>query len=160
MIITIIAALSENRVIGRNNDLPWDLPEDRKRFRTLTMGHPVIMGRRTFASLPRPLDGRTVIVLSRNSEFSSTSCTVSRNLQEALDVASGGPGGEECFIAGGGELYRQALQCARRLYLTLIHRTISGDVTFPELPAGMFREISREDLSGSLPATYICLERY
>jgi dihydrofolate reductase len=158
MTITIIAAMAENRVIGRNGSIPWDLPEDRKRFRALTMGHPVIMGRRTWQSLPCQLDGRTVIVLSRNREFIPPDGVPAGSLEEALTLAAEADGNEEVFIAGGGDLYRQALPLADRIYLTLIHREIPGDVRFPELPANCFVEVCRENLPGSMPATFIRLQ--
>jgi dihydrofolate reductase len=159
MTIIIIAAMAENRVIGRNDSIPWDLPEDRKRFRALTMGHPVIMGRRTWQSLPRPLDGRTVIVLSRNREFTPSNGVPAGSLEEALALAADAVGSDEVFIAGGGDLYRQALALADRIYLTLIHREIPGDVSFPELPDGLFFATSEEVLPGLQPASFIRMER-
>jgi dihydrofolate reductase len=157
MTITLIAAMAENRVIGRNGSIPWDLPEDRKRFRALTLGHPVIMGRTTWQSLPRPLDGRTIIVLSRNREFSPSGDVPAGSLEEALALAAKAVGNDEVFIAGGGDLYQQALPLADRIYLTLIHREIPGDISFPELPANCFVEVCRENVPGSMPATFIRL---
>ena len=159
MIITLIAAMAENRVIGRDNALPWDLPEDRKRFRALTMGHPVIMGRRTWQSLPRPLDGRTVIVLSRNRELTLSDGIRAGSLEEALALAVKADGCDEVFIAGGGYLYRQALPIADRISLTVVYQTATGDVTFPDLPDGLFVETSREDFPGAPAASFIRLER-
>ena len=159
MMLTLIVAMAENRVIGQSNSIPWDFPEDRKRFRLLTMGHPVLMGRKTFDSLSRPLDGRTVIVLSHNPEFSPAGCTMVRTLRDALDLAEDLPGGDELFIAGGGELYRQFLPLAHRIHLTVLHRDVHGDVTFPEFTTDCFTEVFREELCGSIPATFISLER-
>lgn len=160
MVITLIAAMSENRIIGRDGSLPWDIPEDRRRFRDITMGHPVIMGRRTYESLTQPLDGRTVLVLSRNPAFAPSEAVLTvPSLEEALDQAVHSPGGNEIFIAGGGELYRQALPLADRIWLTIIHRKVSGDVTFPELPADRFEVAAHEELPGSSPTTFIRLER-
>ena len=159
MTITLIAAMAENRVIGHEGGIPWDLPEDRKRFRALTMGHPVIMGRRTYQSLPRPLDGRTVIVLTRNRDFTASGALIAGSIDESLALAGAAEGNDELFIAGGGEVYNQALSRAHRICLTLIHREIPGDVTFPELPANMFVEVEREELPAELPATFLCLER-
>jgi len=158
MTITLIAAMAENRVIGMKNSLPWDIPEDRKRFRRLTMGRPVIMGRATFQSLPGPLEGRTVIVLSRNRDCSLSGGILARSFEEALALASRAPGGDEVFIAGGSDLYRQALPMVDRIYLTVIPRHVPGDVIFPELPANRFKEISREELPGTIPATFIRLD--
>ncbi len=159
MIVTLIAAMAQNRVIGRENGIPWDFPEDRKRFRLLTMGHPVIMGRKTFDYLPRPLNGRTVIVLSRNPEFSPAGCTLATTPQEALFKAEHSPGGDELFIAGGGEIYRQFFPLAHRIYLTVVHREVQGDATFPDIMTDCFTELFREELQGSVPASFICLER-
>lgn len=122
------------------------------------MGHPVLMGRKTFYSLPGTLDGRTVIVLSRNPEFTPPGTLPARTLQEALDMAEQSLGGDEVFIAGGGDLYRQALPLAHRICLTVVHREIQGDVTFPEIPMDRFTEICREELPGSSTATIIRLE--
>ena len=119
------------------------------------MGHPVIMGRRTYQSLPRPLDGRTVIVLSRSRDFTLSDGLHAGNLDEALDLAMNADGGDEVFIAGGGELYRELLARADRIYLTVLHQTVSGDVTFPELPEGMFAEVSREVFFGPPAASFI-----
>ena len=159
MTVTLIAAMAENRVIGRGDTIPWDLPADRKRFRSLTMGHPVIMGRRTWQSLRRPLDGRTVVVLSRDPAFSPLGGIPASSLEEALGRAAHSPGGDEIFIAGGGDIYRQALPLADGVCLTVIHRRFPGDVTFPELPLEMFVEVEREELPGDPPATNIRLER-
>ena len=159
MTITIIAAMADNRVIGRNDSIPWDLPEDRKRFRALTLGHPVIMGRRTWQSLPCQLDGRTIFVLSRNREFTPSDCVPAGSLEEALALAAEAVGSDEIFIAGGGDLYRRALPLADRIFLTVVHQAIPGDVTFPDIPDDMFAEASREELPGPPAATFILLER-
>jgi dihydrofolate reductase len=159
MKIILIAAMAENRVIGVDNHLPWDLPGERRRFRGETMGHPVIMGRKTFHSLLRPLDGRTVIVLSRRVDLTISGALLARSLQEALCLGADAPGGDLVFIAGGGEIYRQALPLAQGICLTVVHRDFQGNVTFPELPADRFMEICREDLPGSIPATLIRMER-
>ncbi len=159
MVITLIAAMAQNRVIGQDNSIPWDLPADRRRFRALTMGHPVIMGRKTFQSLPCSLDGRTVIVLTRDRGFDPSGVILAGTLDEGVALATELPGGDELFIAGGGELYRQALSIAHRILLTIVHHEFVGDVTFPELPHGQFVEISREELPGTPSATFICLER-
>jgi len=159
VIVSLIAAMADNRVIGRADTIPWDLPEDRKRFRALTMGHPVIMGRRTFESLPRKLDGRTVIVLSRNRDFILSDGLCAGSLDEALALAEGACGSDEVFIAGGSDLYRQALARADRIFLTVLHEVIDGDVAFPNLPDGMFVETSREVLPRTTAASFIRLER-
>ena len=156
MIISLVAAMADNRVIGCSGTIPWDLPEDRRRFRDLTMGHPVLMGRRTFASIGHPLPGRRTIVLTRQGDFRAEGCDVAHDLGSALSICEGH---EEIFIAGGEELYREALPYAQRIYLTIVHQDCAGDVSFPSLPAGDFRETSRLD-GGSNPTwTFLVFER-
>jgi dihydrofolate reductase len=154
--IAIIAAMTENRVIGRNGTIPWDLPEDRRHFRELTMGHPVIMGRKTFESIGRPLPGRTTIILSRQRDFLAEGCLMVPDLEAALTAASGN---SEIFICGGGELYREALPRAARLYLTIVHMSVDGDTFFPEIPAGEFVEVVRRGGNGLIPFDFVTLER-
>ena len=148
--------MTENRVIGRNGTIPWDLPEDRRHFRELTMGHPVIMGRKTFESIGRPLPGRTTIILSRQRSFPAEGCLVVHDLDAALMAASGN---SEIFICGGGELYREALPRAARLYLTIVHMSVDGDTFFPEIPAGEFMEAVRRGGNGLIPFDFVTLER-
>ncbi|MBT8485231.1 MAG: dihydrofolate reductase [Phycisphaerales bacterium] len=125
--VTIIAALSENRVIGRGGGLPWHLPADLKRFKKLTLGHPVIMGRRTFDSIKRPLPDRTNIVVTRDASFTAEGVVVAHGLDEALAQAGDGL----VFVAGGAEIYGLALSRADRLELTVVHARVDGDVRFP-----------------------------
>jgi dihydrofolate reductase len=156
MIISIIAAMAENRVIGRDGAIPWDLPEDRRRFRELTMGHPVIMGRRTFESIGHPLPGRKNIVLTNRPGFLAEGCVVVNDLPSAFEACAGS---NEVFICGGGELYRETLPLADRLFLTIIHNEAEGDVFFPELPAGEFEETERRTVRGTPSRTYRVLVR-
>jgi len=129
MPVTLIAAMSENRVIGRGGGLPWRLPDDLKRFKRLTAGHHVIMGRRTFETLGRPLPNRINIVISRRPEYAPEGVHIAHDLDEALRLAAADP---DPFILGGGEVYALALPRADRLELTLIHADIEGDTYFPE----------------------------
>lgn len=129
--LCIIAAISENRVIGRDNQLPWSIPDDLKRFRQLTTGHPVVMGRRTFESIGRPLPERTNIVVSRNPRFQTEGIVRCGSLGEALSRAGEG-GREKIFIIGGGQIYGQTIDLADRLYLTVVRGDFSGDAYFPE----------------------------
>ncbi len=156
MVISLIAAMAGNRVIGRNGAIPWDLPEDRRRFRKLTMGYPIIMGRKTFESIGRPLPGRMNIVLTRQPEFRAEGCLVVHDLQGALRACSGSA---EVFICGGGEIYREALPFARRIYLTLVHDSYLGDVLFPLIPAEEFDEMERREATGPPSCTFLVLER-
>jgi len=141
MRISIIAAMAKNRVIGCNNALPWHLPEDLKHFRQLTMGHPILMGRRTFESIGKPLPGRTSIVISRNRDFDFPGVKAASSIPEAIALCGDS---EEIFFIGGGDLYRQAIELANRIYLTEIQSEFEGDAHFPEFDAGKWREISRE----------------
>jgi dihydrofolate reductase len=133
MRVSLIAALAKNRVIGNGNKLPWHLPEDLKRFKAITMGHPVVMGRRTFESIGRALPGRLNVVVSRKPHAGTMGTVAwSKSIDEALERASQAPGGEEVFVIGGAEIYKLALPRADRLYLTLIGHDVEGDAYFPE----------------------------
>ena len=129
MTIAIIAAVAANGVIGRNNDLPWHLSADLKRLKTLTTGHHMIMGRRTFESLGRPLPNRTTIVITRDPSFHADDVEVAHSLDEALDRAAGD---DLVFIAGGTKVFEAALHRADRMYLTRVHAEPEGDTWFPE----------------------------
>jgi dihydrofolate reductase len=159
MRISLIVAMGENRVIGRGNRMPWHLPADLKRFRHITMGKPVIMGRRTHESIGRPLPGRKNIVLTRDPDYQAAGCTVAHDLDQALREADG----QEAMIIGGAALYRDCLPLADRLYLTLIHREFAGDTFFPELDPEDWREAVREpdgtDPDTGLTYHFVVLER-
>ncbi len=134
MKISLIAAMMQNRVIGRDNDLPWSLPDDMRFFQTTTKGHIVIMGRKNYDSLPpkfKPLPNRTNIVLTRNTTFKAAGCIIYTNLKDAIAYAKT-HNEQELFIIGGGEIYRQALEFADRIYLTEINHSLQGDTYFPE----------------------------
>lgn len=143
--ISIIAALARNRVIGIENRLPWKLPEDLAHFKALTLGYPILMGRKTFESLGRPLPGRTNIVITRNPDYRPEGCKVAASIADA--VASCGEASEVFFI-GGAELYRQVLPLADRLYLTEVKIDAEGDAWFPEYDRAAFREVGRESHRG------------
>lgn len=160
MDISIIVAVAENNVIGDNNQLIWHIPDDLKRFKALTMGHHIIMGRKTWESIGRPLPGRKSIVVTRNTSFKVEGAQVAHSLRDAINLAAND---NEVFIIGGGELYSQALPLANKLYLTKVHREFKGDVTFPNLDEIEWREISSEkgkptDNDG-LEYTFVNLER-
>ncbi|MCG6874395.1 MAG: dihydrofolate reductase [Betaproteobacteria bacterium] len=143
--ITLVAALARNRVIGRRNQLPWRLPEDLRRFKALTMGHPVIMGRKTYesilAAIGRPLPGRLNIIVTRSPDYTAPGCIVAASLEAAIAAAEPAA---EVFVIGGAEIYRAALASAHRLHLTEIGADFDGDAWFPGLPPGEWREVSRE----------------
>ncbi len=155
MTISLIAAMAENRVIGRNGAVPWDIPSDRKRFRELTMGHPLIMGRTTFESIGRPLPGRTTIIISRQQGYRVEGCSVAPDLPSALALCADAG---EVFICGGSEVYGEAIHRADRIYLTIVHGEFSGDASFPAIP-GDFVEAVREGLDSPLPCTFVIYER-
>ena len=141
--ITIVVAMAENRVIGRDGGLPWRLPADMARFRTLTMGKPIVMGRRTHESIGRALDGRRNIVVSRRPGYRAPGCTVMSSLESALELALEAPSEvAEIAVIGGASIYELALPIADRIHLTLVHASIDGDVRFPELESGAWREVS------------------
>lgn len=155
MVISLIAAMAENRVIGRNNTIPWDIPADRKRFRALTLGHPVIMGRKTFESLAGPLPGRKNIIITRQMDYRAEGCFIAHDLASALAMAGET---DELFICGGGEIYRQALPIADRIYLTIIHSRFDGDTRFPEIPE-QFVEVGRETVEDAIPYSFVLYDK-
>jgi dihydrofolate reductase len=159
MIVSAIAAMSRNRVIGKENQLPWKIPEDLKRFKAITLGHPIIMGRKTWESFGRPLPGRHNIVLTRNPAYRAEGVTTVPSIQQALSICASPSKGGEAFIVGGEEIYRLAMPFTRRIYLTLVHADYEGDANFPEWPPE-FVEASREDhLDQAIPFSYVLLER-
>ena len=135
-VISIVAAMAENRVIGRAGGLPWRLPADMSRFRAVTMGKPIVMGRRTHESIGRALDGRHNIVVSRRLGYRTAGCTVVKSLEAASDAT-------EIPVIGVASMYEQALPLAARMHLTLVHASIDGDVRFPEFDPGEWRQVSR-----------------
>lgn len=129
MLISIIVAVSTNGVIGKDNQLIWRLPDDLKRFKSLTIGHPIIMGRKTFESIGKPLPGRTSIVVTRNPDFQPDGVVITNSLESALDHAAR-LNTDEVFIIGGGELYNQVQNFANKLYITEVDTVIDGDTYF------------------------------
>jgi dihydrofolate reductase len=145
MRITLIAAMGANRVIGLDGDLPWRLPADLKRFKALTHGHPMIMGRRTFDSIGgSPLPGRWTVVLTRDRSWSAPGVEVAHTLDEALALAVA-TGDDEVFVAGGEDVFRLALDRADRIQLTRIDRDFPGDTFFPEFDESQWQVVERED---------------
>lgn len=145
MIVSLIAALARNRVIGKDNDLPWHLPDDMKYFMDTTKGHCVIMGRKNYESIPvkfRPLANRTNIVVTRQKEYKAEGCLVVHSLKDALALAAEKKE-TETFVIGGAEIYALAMPVAQRLYLTEINATLEGDTFFPLVDAALFKEVSR-----------------
>jgi dihydrofolate reductase len=142
--LTLIAAIARNGVIGANNALPWRLSEDLKRFKTLTMGHPMIMGRKTFESLGRVLPGRSHIVVSRAPRSAGDGCLMAGSIEEALACSARCEGADEVFVIGGEQIFRLALPLADCLQLTELHDEFAGDALFPAFDRSEWRETARE----------------
>ena len=141
MIVSLIVAMSENGVIGRDGDMPWHLSDDLRRFKRITMGHHLVMGRKTFDSIGRLLPGRTTIIMTRNSDYQVAGALIAADLSAALALAAGD---DEVFIVGGGEIYRTALPAVQRIYLTRVHTTVDGDTTFPQVNWDDWQLVSSE----------------
>lgn len=160
MIISIIVAIGNNRVVGINNALPWNLPADMEHFRKVTMGKPVIMGQKTFESIGKPLSNRTNIVLTRDNNFQPQGCIITHSIDEALNAANEF---EEVIIIGGVSIYAQFLPLADRMYLTLIHEDFAGDAYFPEFDYNDWNELERidhePDNNNPYKYSFIVLER-
>ncbi len=158
--ISLIAALSRNRVIGKDGGLPWRLPEDAKHFRRTTLGKPVIMGRKTWESLDEPLDGRENIVVTHQEGYSAPGCLVVHSVEAALQRAKDH---EEVMIAGGEAIYRECLPRAGRMYLTFVDAEVEGDAFFPEFARDEWHEMARRDVPAddrhALSFSIVTLER-
>ena len=143
MIISHLVAASENNVIGKNNQLPWHLPNDFKYFKNKTWGMPVVMGRKTYESLDKPLPGRINIVVTANLDWKRDDVITAKSIDEAIKKAAESDC-KEVFIIGGGEIFKQTLGMANRLYITRVHTTIEGDVFYPEINKNIWNLISEE----------------
>ena len=161
MKVALVAALAANGVIGRDGGLPWHIGEDLKHFKTITMGKPVVMGRKTFEAIGKPLPGRTNIVVTHTLELILEGATVVHSLDEALVVAQGLEP-QEIMIVGGAELYKLALPKVDRMYLTYVHQAFAGDTFFPNFDPDAWTELEREDLfseKAELSYSFVTLER-
>ena len=148
MNILLVAAIAQNGVIGRGNALPWRLKADMQHFRALTMGKPVVMGRKTYQSIGKPLKGRTTIVVSRDRDFAAPGIVVASSLDAALTTASGDAlrrNADIIVVAGGAEIYAQAMPLATRLAITLVHKRIEGDAYFPAIDPNEWHEGARSE---------------
>lgn len=157
LVISLIAAMASNRVIGNRGCMPWKIPTELRRFRSTTLGHTVVMGRKTYESIGYALPGRTNIVLTSKVNYQAPGCIIARDLPSAIKIC---PEDEnEMFVCGGGQLYKEALSIADRIYLSVIHREVAGDVFFPEVPSKIFQKISSEDHEDILSYTLSIYER-
>lgn len=164
--LAIIVAVAENGVIGRGNALPWHLPEDLRHFKRVTMGKPIVMGRRTYESIGKPLPGRTNIVITRNPAFQAPGVEVVSSFQQALRLAeriAAQEGVQEVVVIGGAEVYAAALPLAERLYLTEVHASVEGDAVLPPIDWAQWRETSRERHAAQTPEHHafsiVCYQR-
>jgi dihydrofolate reductase len=139
--ITLIAAVSENSALGKDNQLLWHLPDDFKRFKNITSGHHIIMGRKTFESFPKPLPNRTHVIITRQKDYQSEGCLIVDSLTKAISVC---PKDEELFIIGGGEIYNQSIEMADKLDITRVHHTFDADTFFPEIDLTKWELTSEE----------------
>lgn len=156
MHLALIAAMARNRAIGIKGQLPWRLSDDLKRFKAITMGHVLLMGRTTFDSIGRPLPGRRTIVVTRQRDWSAPGVEVAHTIDEAIEKA----GHHQIFVAGGADIYRQTIDRASRLYLTLVSRDVEGDAFFPIFDESAFDVVERElHRNGDLPFEFLTLER-
>ena len=156
--ISIIAALAENRTIGKQNQLLWKIPEDMKRFRQITAGHSVIMGRKTYDSIGKPLENRTNIIITRNNDLKAEGCVVVSSLEEALEEAKKVEH-NEIFIIGGGDIYRQSLPFTDKLYLTIVKGAYDGDVFFPDYSAFTNEKLRKESSDENYKYTFLELTK-
>ena len=159
-LISVIVAMAQNGVIGRDNSLPWRLPKDLKRFRACTLGKPILMGRKTFESIGRPLPERTNLVLTRDRSWSAHGVIVVHSVEEALARAGSS---DELVAVGGAQIYRLVLPFARRIYLTHVHADVPGDITFPEFDSTQWADVECSsqpaDPEHAYPLTFVTLER-
>ncbi|BBJ00332.1 dihydrofolate reductase [Ferrigenium kumadai] len=146
--LSILVAMAKNRTIGVNNTLPWRCPEDLKHFKALTMGHHMIMGRKTFDSIGKPLPGRTTVVVTRDRNLKIEGCVMAHSLQDAIAACAND---SEVFIVGGAEIYTQSLDLADTLYITEIQQDVEGDAHFPEFDRNVWQETAREVRSQQEP---------
>lgn len=137
--IILIAAAAQNNALGKDNQLLWHLPDDFKRFKQVTSGHYIVMGRKTFESFPKPLPNRTHVIVTRQKDYQPEGCLVAGSLEKALDLC---PKNQEVFIIGGGEIYKQALPLADKIDLTRVHATFEADTFFPEIDPAQWRLVS------------------
>lgn len=166
MTVVLIVAFAENGVIGQGNAIPWRLKTDQQRFKAVTMNKPVVMGRKTFVSLRRPLPGRTNIVITRDTTFQAAGAVVTTSLDNAISVATGDAlrrFATEIVVMGGAEIYKQSMAIADRLDVTEVHATIDGDTHFPAIDPAIWHETSRErhaaGLEDSADFTYVTYRR-
>ena len=157
MIISSIVAMASNRVIGNRGDIPWKIPGEQKKFKEITLGHSIIMGRKTYESIGRPLPGRTNIVITRQADYRAAGCIVVHDLDSAFRSCP--PEENEAFICGGGQLYQESLPVTDRIYLTVLPREVTGDTYFPEISEVEFKISKSEHIDGVEPYDFLVYDR-
>ena len=157
MLISLIAAMASNRVIGNKGDIPWKIPGEQKMFKQITLEHTVIMGRKTYESLGEPLLERINIVITRQTNYRAPGCTIVHDLAAA--IAACAQDEEEAFICGGGQLYHESLAMADKIYLTVLPKDIAGDTYFPEISEAEFEMTKSEMIDGVEPYNFYIYER-
>ncbi len=156
--ISLIAAVSKNRVIGDSNKLIWHLPADLKRFKELTVGHSIVMGRKTYESIGRPLPNRRNIIITRDENYTVQDCEIVNSIEEALLITN-----NDCFIIGGGEIYKQTVTLANKIYLTLIDSDFAGDTYFPDIDQKWFvceEQVQIKDEKNPYNYKFVTYERF
>jgi dihydrofolate reductase len=160
MIISFVVAMGKNKVIGKNNSLPWNMPADMKHFKDLTMGKPIIMGRKTFESIGKALPNRTNIIITRDPEYKAEDCVVVHSVDQAIGAAGNA---EEVMVIGGSQIYKEFLPKVNRMYLTIVEADFEGDVSFPEYDIKEWKEVAYEehekDAENAYDYVFITLER-
>lgn len=157
-VLSIIAAIGQNNALGKDNKLLWHIPEDFRWFKSHTIGHPVIMGRKTFESIGKSLPKRTNIVITSNSAFHASECLIARSLQEGIDRAAE-LDSEEIFIIGGASIYKQALALSQRLYLTIVHKEYEADSFFPDYSMYSQEKLKKDSSHKGIKITFQILEK-
>jgi len=157
MLISHIVAMASNRVIGNQGDIPWKIPGEQKMFKEITMGHAMIMGRKTYEAIGCALPGRTSIVVTRQADYQAPGCKVVHDLKSALESCD--PDEDEVFIIGGGQIYSETLAIADRIYLTVLPREVDGDTYFPEIPESDFENVKSDYIDGVEPYHFHIYEK-
>lgn len=155
--IALIVAFSENRVIGNNGKIPWRIKGEQKRFKELTTGNIVVMGRRSYEEIGKPLSNRTTIVISNTNKYEYENCFTCKSLEEALDKSM--LKGKDVFISGGEGLYKEAINLVDKMYITLVHKEVEGDTYFPDFDENKFKREIVEKFDGEIPFTYVTYTR-
>ena len=151
MTIALIVAMAQDRVIGKENAIPWHIPEELQLFKKYTMGHPILMGRKTYESIGKPLPGRTNVIITRDKDFTARGCEVYTDLKAALSRFQD----EKIFVIGGAEIFAQTLDIADELYITHVRKSIAGDTFFPQFDESRFQVTATESFEGEPPYTFM-----